>query len=222
MKIARLVGLAFAAVLAVSAVVATAASAALPEFKPSTKQSFTTTSGTSTLAGGGNEVVCTADSSTGEITGATSVGSVIVKFTGCKSSGSGGSGCAQKSVGASGTEEIVTTTLNGLLGTVKSAEAASETGLYLAPASGKKFTTLAGTTCTPESAVTGTIAGEVTPKKVSQTTGKLIFTASNKKEKIKAIGIPTGEVSPELVAFSETATESTSEEVKFTKAVEVT
>jgi hypothetical protein len=226
MKIARLAGLALMAILAVSAVVASAAFAAGPEFKPSTKQVFNTTSGTSTLVGdnGAETVTCTADSSKGEITGAMSVGKVVVHFTGCKSTGSGGSGCTIKSInGAPAAGEIVTNTLKGELGTVKTTEAASGVALDLEPESGKIFTELEKTTCTKETKVTGSIAGEASPLNAKQTTGKLIFTTKSGKQAIAAVNLLGAVVmEPELVAYTSTATETTNEAITFTSAVEVT
>lgn len=217
MKIARLVGLAFAAVLAVSALFAAAASAA-PEFKPSTKNAFKTTSGTSVLEGSGNTFTCSSDSSAGEITGAKTVGGVVVDFTGCKSTGSGGSNCTAKSKNTTVEGLIVTTTLKGELGTTK--EATSGVGLTLTPETTKIFTELAANTCTKETKVTGSIAGEATPVGSLTTTGKLVFTVSSGKQAIKHI---TGTITePELVAYTATATESTSDSVTYTKAVEVT
>jgi hypothetical protein len=150
------------------------------------------------------------------------VGKVVVEFTGCKSSGSGGSGCTVKSLGSAPAGTVDTNTLKGELGTVKTTEAASGVALELKGESSSTFTTLEKNSCTKESAVTGAIAGEASPIGKSQTTGKLIFTVNSSKQAIKVVNLLSGEVEPELKAFTTTATEATSDAVTYTTAVEVT
>jgi hypothetical protein len=193
---------------------------AMTQFVPATSQKFTTTSGTSVLEAGGNTVTCSGDTSAGEITGAMSVGKIVVDFAGCKSTGSGGSNCTIKSTNTSTPGLIRTNTLRGLLG--NTSEAKSGAGLDLAPEAGTTFVGLAETACTPATNVTGSIVGEVTPLETLQTTGKLIFSATGKKQVIQTFGDLAGEQEPELVAFAATATESTSESVTYTSKVEIT
>jgi len=218
MKIARLAGLMFAAILAISLAVASVASAA-PEFKPA-EGTFTGTSGVGTLKGGSETVVCAKDTNSGTISSATLAGNVLIHFLECTSSGATKSGCKVNSVGAS-EGLILTTTLHGILGTVLGN--GGGVGLLLLPISGKRFVTLASNECTKETAVTGDIAGLVSPTGKSQTTGKLSFTTSNKKQLIKTIDLSSGgSVEPELVAYSATATEETEDSITFSKAIEVT
>jgi hypothetical protein len=148
------------------------------------------------------------------ITGAHLVGLGCVRIGNSKE-------CPQKSPGASGSGEIVSTTLKGELGTVKTSEAASGVGLLLAPESGARFYTLAETACGLETAVTGKLAGEVSPIGHSQTTSKVIFGVTSGKQDIKAISVLGAVVEPELVAFSDTVTEEASESLSFGSAVEV-
>ena len=82
----RMIGLALVAVFAMSAIVASAASAALPEQLPATGK-FTGTSGASTFETlKGEKVKCTSDTITGEITGAKTSKSTIT-FKGCEGLG---------------------------------------------------------------------------------------------------------------------------------------
>lgn len=215
MKRARLAGVALIAIFAMSLIVASAASAAAPEFKPASG-TFKATAGTSTLSGGGNEVTCTASSATGEITGAKTVGKVLVKFTGCK----GASGCSVNSK-AGATGEIATVTLNGALGLILAGHFTSDVGEDLSPATGKEFTNILGT-CVPTTKVLGSIAGEASPIGKSSKTGKLVFAATSGKQNISKIDLSSGSVEPELEAFSAVATESTSDEVTFNTATEIT
>jgi hypothetical protein len=169
--------LALVAVLAMSAVVASAASAAAPEFKPGTKQAFTGVSGTVTIEfGSGTQVTCTKDSSTGEITGVSTVGTLVLTLTGCEAVAE--PSCKLTSEGAKNQGEIVTNVLDGELGEVKTAEAASGVGLLLKPASGKVWAPLIQGACIEGWKLEGTLAAEVTPVKKLGKTTKLVFAGS--------------------------------------------
>ncbi len=87
--------------------------------------------------------------------------------------------------GGGGTGTIVTTTLDGALGTVKTTEAASGVGLLLLPTTGTVFVTLEGSRVPGSPAkVDGSVAGEATPK-VNPLTGKPILTGSEGTQSIK-------------------------------------
>jgi hypothetical protein len=222
MKIARLAGLMLVAVMAVSLAVASAAFAE-PEFKP-TGGTFTGVGlGSNVLTAGGNVITCTANSTKGTISSATLAGGVVVTFTGCASSGSGGSGCAASSTGAAaGT--IATTTLHGVLGLILPKGTGTGVGLLLLPVANKKFVTINGNTCTVETTVTGNVAGEVIPVGHSQATGKLLFQAASSGggESIKSFDPTTGgTVTPEIEAFGLAASQQTTEDLTFSAAVEV-
>jgi hypothetical protein len=98
------------AVFAISAVASTSAYA-LPEFSPGTKNAFTSSQlGPATLENtAGEKIECSGGSSSGEIINATQVGKVVVKFTGCASSG-------QECESGATLKEIDTKTLKGDLG----------------------------------------------------------------------------------------------------------
>jgi hypothetical protein len=222
MKIARLAGLVFVAVMAVSLVIASTAFAE-PAFLP-VGATFTGTSGTSTLTAGASEsVVCAADTSSGTISNATLVGGVTVDFTGCKSSGAGGSNCTVKSINTTTEGLILTNTLHGVLGLILPKGSGTGVGLLLLPVASKTFVTLAKNTCTVETAVKGNVAGEVKPIGVHQLTGKLIFAkATTGGQSIKDFDLSTGGlVQPELEAFGALATEETEESITFSTQVEV-
>lgn len=208
--------LVFVAVLAMSAVTASAASAVTPEFKPvPAKKKLTSTSGKVVLKWGANEATCTKSTATGEITGAKTVGKVVVKFTGCEIHGSGH--CLLNSGGAE-PGEIITKSLGGELGTVKTTEAASGVGLLLKPEVERQWATLEANSCTGETAVTGSVAGEVAVVGKKQATNKLAI-----KPAIKEIKLDSGTLAdPVLTAWSTTVTMTSTDELTFEEALEVT
>jgi hypothetical protein len=218
MKIARLVGVMLVAVLAMSLVAASASSAA-PTFKPGSGN-LTAKGGTSVLKASSDTVTCATNEAAGAIASSSLVGPFTIKFTGCSSSGATKSGCTIKNVG--GTEgTIVTSTVHGVLGTVLNPTGGAA-GLLILPTSGKQFVTLAENSCTPETKVTGSVAGIVLPTGKSQTTGKLVLTVISSKQQITSIDTAGGNVEPALTAFSEPATQSTEDSITFSAAVEVT
>jgi len=186
------------AVFAMSAVAASVASAAAPEFKPSTKQAFTGASETFSMYNDvGEGFTCSKVTSTGEITGATTVGSLVLTFTGCEGMKGGGTTCKVKSVGANA-GEIITKPLKGELGEVATSEATSGVGLLIEPASGEALTTIAKGECYNEGSIEGRIAAEVTPIKTLAKTGKLVFVGSSGSQKIKAITVKGVKEKPSL------------------------
>src|ERR1700728_2478657 len=95
------------AMLALSlATAGVAAAATTPEFKPvPTKKKFTSSNGVSYWGWEGEIIKCSKSTTSGEITSATTLGHVIVKYTGCTIKLSGGSVCPIKSE-SGGKEEI--------------------------------------------------------------------------------------------------------------------
>jgi hypothetical protein len=176
MKHARLATFIVTATIGLSLLAATAASASAPEFNPGTPQAFTGDGSTSQLeTSAGTKIECLKSLSKGEITGAKTVGNLVVVFHNCSSTEDGG--CSLKSEGGPNASLIITKTLDGELGSVKKTEAVSGVGLLILPSPGTSFVTLEGT-CLPVSPapVTGSVAGEVTPVNgVASTDGKLIF-----------------------------------------------
>lgn len=223
MKIARLSGAVFIAVLAMSAIVANAASAAEPEFKAAKFPVAVT--GTSGLGVGstwqGGTLHCKSDHFTGSvILGAHTLSGGVLIGLGCVTI-KGSKECPQKTVGASGPEEIVTRTLKGELGTVKTSEATSGVGLLLEAETTKKLYLLAENECELETEVAGSIAGEVSPIGSSQTTGKLVFGVTSGKQNIQKIAVLGTVKEPELNAFGFTLTQASTESLEYAAAVEV-
>jgi hypothetical protein len=223
MKISRLVGLIFAAVLAIGLMTATAASAVGPLFLPGTLNTFTGKSGAGTLENSAaNAINCTSDATTGEITGKSTVGGVMVTFSGCSSTEK--EGCSVDSPGA-GSGKVLTNALDGELGTVAEKEAKSKVGLLLLPTVGTEFVELLGS-CLAVSPihVTGQVAGEATPINGGLTLkGTLNFVGSKGVQSIKEITVLGAVVKPALKAFSGlvAASETTEETIEYSKDVEV-
>jgi hypothetical protein len=222
MKPARLAGIALIAILAISLVSAAAATAALPEFKPASGTFKTLTLGNTTLTGGGNTLTCAASTGSGEITGAMSVGKVLVKFTGCTGENSSHTTCVVKST-AGGTGEIAVNTLRGLLGLIlaRVGDFTSDVGLDLFPTPGSEFTNLVGS-CIVASKITGSIAGEVTPIGTLTLIGKLSLGATGGKQDITTIDLLGGLMEPELEFFSAVATLSLGGDITLNVKTEVT
>ena len=170
---------------------------------PSTK-TFKGTSGPLLLKAGTTAAVkCTEDTNTGEITSMDTIGKTVLKFTGCTLEGNKKI-CTAKSVGA-GEGEIVTKTLKGELGTVKSSEAPSEVGLLIEAETSKKLIEVEKDACTPLEAtapVEGSVAAEVfLPVGEEQTSAGIELAVTSGKQRIKAITVLSGEKKPELTAF---------------------
>jgi hypothetical protein len=225
MKDARLAGLIVVTVLALGLMTASTA-LALPEFN-TTKVSLAATSEGGKLVGdnGAETVTCAKDVvSTSEIVTKFLVGPFVVHFLECKSTGTTGSGCTAKSVGAP-EGLILTNTLHGFLVLQQLSTGAHVTWLLALPIGTSIFVSLASNKCTKGTTVTGQVGGEITPLKSKQTTGKVILTAAGQN---LAIGetYEGGEIGTHeykgLTAFTTNATEETEESVTFGKAVEVT
>src|ERR1700722_6034842 len=152
-SMSRLAGFTFAIALTLSFIV-TSTELAEPEFKP-TGGAFNGRSNTAnTFKAGLNTITCTGNTATGTIASAFLVDRILVDFTGCKSRKKAGEECTLKSVG--GNEGLVLTTLlHGVLGLILPKGSGSGVGLLLLPVANKKFVTLAGNTCTSETAISG-------------------------------------------------------------------
>jgi hypothetical protein len=211
------------AVLAMSAIAVSVASAAtLPEFKPvPTKKKITLTAGTSFWAGGGGSfhaAVCAGTSATGEVTGAKTIGNLVMTYTGCKT----GEGCPLSSEGAK-EGEVVTKTLAAELGTVTKAQASTEVGLLLRPATKTKWFSTVGNSCVFSATVTGTLAAEVTGIHTKEATRKLEFETGASGQKIKEITLDSGITEkPELEAVAAPMGLQAAYEWKFEEPVEIT
>jgi hypothetical protein len=208
-----------------SAVTAAAASAAKPEFKPvPTKKKFTSTSGVSVWNGAGEEVTCSKSATSGEITSATTLGDVIVKYTGCTlKNGLTGETCPIKSA-SGGKEEIVMDKLKGELGViVPKPPSGSEVGLLLAPEVKTTWAVLESK-CSDWFALatlTGSLAGKVGMP--DGKTGTITYSAAGGGQGIQEMTMDSGTVAkPRWVAATEVLTLATTDTLNFEEALEVT
>src|ERR1700722_1942081 len=223
MRACRSAGLAIMICVAVSLILVSPAVAAA-EFRPiPEKKGFETKSGRSVLMAdyGLSRIACSSSTSSGEITGAKTVGKVLVAFQGCTSAGIGGSGCPVESAGAKAGARR-TAVLKGELGTVAPTEAVSERALVLRPETGRKFSFVEGNRCTEEVAVTGSIAGEVESVDIKSVRNGLAFKVVLGEKLIEKVKVAGGEARPELEAFGTTATESTDQEWEVSEQIEIT
>ena len=175
-----------------------------------------TSAGTSVLVSATTSISCAASTAVGEITGADTLGKLIVIYTGCLATTS--TGCTTKIKSLTGkTGEIVTNAIKGLLGTVKTSEATSGVGLLFEPETGEhRFVTFAatGAPCNiPEATVNGNLAGEVTPVNKLQSTDKIVLTGTGAKQKIKEIVVLGKIVTPEFEAFGSETSETATDEL---------
>jgi hypothetical protein len=223
MKLFRLAGLIFGAILALSLVAVAVASAAPdPEFLGSVKQTFKITSGVGVLESLENHIECASDEGSGAVEGASKVGQVVVTFLNCVAKEGTKAACTAKTEGGT-TGVIVTKTLDGELGLTTE----SKTGVaeLLLPTSGGIFATILASCLSPELvSVEGQIAGEATPVGVSSTTGGLVFGGSEGKQSIKKINILGGglQTVKQLKAFGALAVnEKTVETLAFAGKIEV-
>jgi hypothetical protein len=201
-------------------IVAVSAASASPEFTPSTSNQFTGKSGIVAMENSaGPEIACAVSESHGEITGATTVGKVEVRYSGCTAEKGE---CSAKTKGRS-TGEIVLSSVKGELGTTK--EAVSGVALLLEPESGTLFVEVEGSCLTGEKAeITGSVAGEVCSISPEPTIGGVAFLGENGKAAIKEVNRDNGKaVKPKLTGPLGTEASLTDpEEFEFAKAVEVT
>src|ERR1700722_12303552 len=202
-SISRLAGLTLATALTLG-LADTSAAFAESEFKP-TGGAFNGSSNTANIfKAGTNSITCTGNTTTGTVASAFLVDRILVDFTGCKSTGSGGSNCTVKSIG--GREGLIlTNTLHGVLGLVLPKGSGSGVGLLLLPVANKKWFNLQGNTCTGESTASGNIAGEVNPIGTLSLVGTLRFTPGETGESTKKFDLSSNgtNVEPELELFEE-------------------
>jgi hypothetical protein len=160
-----------------------------------------------TLGSAEGTVKCTKGTNGGEITSMDAIGKVKIDFSGCGITNAKGT-CTIKTAGASG-GLILTNALRGLLGSVKGTEAFTEVGLLFEPETGKLVATLAATPApceTPETAVEGSVAGEVEPVGVKVSATQIAFELGSSKQAIKSITVLSGSVKPKLLLGATEAT----------------
>jgi hypothetical protein len=195
-----------------------------PEFSR-TGVTFLGTTGTFKwgIGTGLDELVCSNSSeTTGIVTSTTSVGGFVIELTGCRSTDNDGSTwCTAKGKGL-GEGDIATTTLKGTLGTVKLSEAQSGVGLLVEPVTTKTIVSIEGNGCLEAGEITGQVAAEMSPVKVSQKTGKLVFGATAESQSIKKIAVGGEIVKPALHGFlGEDITEEDVESLSYAASIEI-
>jgi hypothetical protein len=221
MKLSRHIGAVLSALLAILAVALPSNAVAFPEFKPVPPRNRTIgASGPGIFTMNNRRVACLGDSVVETIAGPMRGSTITIRLKNCKRI-KGAEECEAKSVGAS-KEEVVTLTLKGELGTVKTSEAASGVGFLLEPETGKRIVTIEKNFCGSEELITGSVAGEVLPIGSKQLTSKLNFALTSAEQKIKVIAVLAGLKEPLLVAGSEPAALETLEDLEFEEALEVT
>lgn len=225
MRSIRLAGLVLVAVLAVSLVASSTASAAGPLFVTSGKPTFTApgkhllilTTATTDF------VECAQYSWSGEVSSATLEGNIHIHFLECTGKNTSGGECPAMSPGAPLENLIITRTLHGVLGLALPKPASgSDAGLLLLP-NQQPILTLLGS-CILETALEGSVAGLVEPVGVSSTTDKIVFGVTSGKQDITDIDLTTGGlVAPKLSVFGvNDGTLEASDEFTFSAKVEVT
>jgi len=207
------VGAALLAVLALTAVVASSAVAALPEFLPSSGVIIGGSSGAGELQiQGGGTVKCEKDKPLGEITGPKTA-TIDVHFEGCKALG-----FAANSVDDKAKAGVILVKGTALLCYLS--KAAKTVGLLVTISPKLEIEVPTAKTIIT---VEGSVIGEVKPINKSQTTGEVIFTQKEGKPGIEKC---EGEAADVLLAKEGTgafkvAGEKTTESLTFTPALEV-
>ncbi len=214
MKIARLASPILIASLVAGLVAASAASAALPEFRPAAG-TYDGNASAGTLKAGENTVTCASAVFSGEIASPRLLGiSSYIHFLNCESSGATDQNCPVRNPG-SNLSLIFTLPLHAVLGLALPSHLVA---LLVLPATGKHIVTLEGNACTPETSITGSIAGLVTPVGVPTLESSVTFLPNG----ITDLDVLGGLAKPSLNAFSVTATLETVAHLTWHTDVEIT
>jgi hypothetical protein len=220
MKVIRLAGLVFMAILAMSLVAATTASAGLYLFSASSVgKLFLGLSLAGVLSAGKNVVNCGDDHIEGKVLNVHLLGPFDITFLGCQSSSNeGGTKCSVNSVGeTAGSGVILTKTIHALLGTILPSLSG---GILLLPTANKEFVLLESNKCTVETAVEGNIAGLLVANQLghSITENLLVFDKNSNGTKIDTLN---GLVTTNLEAFGVGASLETVEHQTWDGEVEI-
>jgi hypothetical protein len=217
MRLYRLLCVTSLAVLVVGLATASVASAAVPTFKPSTKNVIDIESGPGTLEATGSKETITCQSDLGKalLEPGGQLDNILITYHECEGKNPSGLTCKAMSLGAPSEGLIVLNALDGELGEVATSEATNGAGIYLLPTSGKNFTTVLGT-CIVESQIRGSIAGEISPTGKEELTGKISLVGAGGKMSIKKITTKSGGHEPSLTSFgSAISSDDSSETVHF-------
>jgi len=225
MKVARLFGVALIAIVALSAMLASTASA-IPKFKlPITKRGFVGLSGTSILRTPSiaATVTCSHAQAPGTILSDDEV-DIKIHYAGCSLTVGKEGPCTIKNVGGTA-GSLETELLLGLLGLLHSPEGAA--GILFEPKTGHVFLTFAETEAPckeSETAIEGSVAGLFSPTGKLSATALIIVapTSATGKQEVTLILTLFGVIKPSLKSFG--AAEATQEQhalVEFEEKVEV-
>jgi hypothetical protein len=230
MRIMRLVGMLLIAVVAMSFVVvssATAAESPNPLFRPAEGQTLTGSGGASSLSAVGINVACQENHViSGNVSNALLIGNIVIHYLGCKVTEGGennNNGCEVNSPNQSG-GLILTNTLHAILGIELPANRTVVVFLPQKPGE-TKFTTFlesknATGKCSPETTVTGTVAGLIEPVGIATTHFLVLF--GGPPTRLVHLTHNLGLLTVKLVAFSEPGVLTQTEEVATTVETEVT
>jgi hypothetical protein len=210
MRKLAITGTVLGALVALSAIGSTMATAALPEFLPKGVK-FTSASGAGTLAfKGGNAITCSSDKNTGEITGTKTV-TVDITFEKCSFFGILG----LHSLGDA--ENIVLIPATGEICYIN--KTAKTVGLVLTPTSATHIETGGQLAL-----VTGSLIGELKPVNTKSLSGELVLTEkSGEQTQLKCLGGAETHLSgSENEGTTKDASEATTDKIGYlTKEVEV-
>jgi len=227
MRIIRLTGLVVLAVVAMGCAVVSSAGAfsSNPLFSAASIGATITlgSGGATLLKGAGLEIACKENHAVGgTVSNALLIGGFVLHYLGCEyTKGEAESGCPANSTGASG-GLILTTTLHGILGLLLPQ---NTTGILFLPVAGKIFTTFAeaeknGKKCGVQIKVEGTSAATIEPVEKSSVNGTIKVVTKEIQEIDLTHGL--GLVKAKLLTAGEGSLLTQTDEVMFSKAVEVT
>jgi hypothetical protein len=227
MKIVQLIGLVLLIVGVLGFAAASAGAATNPLFSPATGQAILGTGSLSFYSsfGGTQTIDCQKNVFSGVVSTSLLLGNIVVHYLECTSENSSTHCTAKVNSEGAPSGLIVTTTLHGILGLILSPPGTSiGVGILILPLKGKEFNNLEANGCTEETAVSGDIAGEVTPVGHSQKTGKTVFATTGGRQAIKDIDLThgLGLVVPKLTAFTTEATLTQTESTDTVNNLEVT
>jgi hypothetical protein len=231
MRIMRLVGMLLIAVVAMSFVVvssATAAESPNPLFVPANNQALTGSGGASSLSAAGITVGCKENHViSGNVSNSLLIGNIVLHYLGCTLTAGGeeATGCPVNSTGFENAGGLIlTNTLHAILGIELPANRTVVVFLPQTPGS-KVFVNFLESTlpngkkCSVATSVTGSLAGLIEPVGVPRTTFLVLLGGP---PRLVHLTHNLGLVTAKLVAFSETGELTQTEEVESKVETEVT
>lgn len=232
MKTARLAGIMFVVVAAMSLTAVSSASAGNPLFRSADGffgYLILDISGPTTLRTPSNFLIrCEKDLLHGLVFSSLLIGNATLHYLGCTwLLGPGGAnGCPVITPGFPA-GLIIYNTLHGILGLILPS---GHVGILFLPQSTKTLVTLAESTntakevCSEEGSITGNFAGEISPVGTLGTSDKIVVALTNGTQNITDIDLThgLGLVVPKIVAYTTTAALEQTEEGSYAEVTEVT